>query len=218
MYCTYLTIYKGDKLPKRYIGSTSVQRIENGYNGSIKSKKYKSIYQEEQVENKHLFKTRILNTYESQEEAVKAEKELHIRYNVVKSNLYMNEAIATPEGFFGRDISGKNHPFYGKKRDDEFKKKVSEGMKLAHKKGLAKSHFASDGWSVAGEKNPFYGKKHSDEAKAKMRKPKKHVPKWKCACCDKVMDAGNLVNHMKNKHDWSKEDVRKYRETMEPVI
>lgn len=218
MYCTYLTIYFGNKLPKRYIGSSSVKRVSQGYNGSIKSKKYKPAYLEEQVENKHLFKTRVLNVYETQQDAIAAEKDLHIKHNVVKSDLYMNMAIASANGYFGRDISGEAHHFYGKTMSGDFKKNVSNGMKKAHTEGRAKSHFADPNWSTVGENNPFYGKVHSDETKQKMSKPKKHVPKWKCSCCDKVLDGGNLVNHMKHKHDWSKEDVRRYRQETAPVV
>jgi hypothetical protein len=47
IYCTYLTIYSGNKLPPFYIGSTSVNRISNGYHGSVSSKRYKSIWLEE---------------------------------------------------------------------------------------------------------------------------------------------------------------------------
>ena len=49
MYCVYFTVYFGNKLPKRYIGSTKVDRIMQGYNGSIKSKKYKNIFLSEQL-------------------------------------------------------------------------------------------------------------------------------------------------------------------------
>jgi hypothetical protein len=217
MYCTYLTIYSGNKLPRRYIGSSKVERISQGYNGSIKSKKYKLTYLEEQAENKHLFKTRILGLYETQQEAIAAEKDLHIKHNVVKSDLYMNMAIACVEGYFGRDISGEAHHFYGKKLSGDFKKSVSDGMKKAYAEGRAKSHFANPNWSAVGENNPFYGKVHSDETKQKMSKPKKYVPRWKCGCCDKVLDGGNLVNHMKHKHNWNKEDVKKYKEETVPV-
>jgi hypothetical protein len=217
MFCTYLTVYFGDKLPKRYIGSSTVKRVFSGYNGSVKSKKYKTLYSEEQIENKHLFKTRILNIYETQEEAINAEKDLHIRYDVVKNESYMNESIASPKGFFGRPVIGKDHPFYNKKHSLESKLKVSKGLKKAYTEGRLKSHFASDEWSVKGEKNPFYGKTHSEETKNKMRKPKRHIPKWKCSCCDKILDGGNLVNHMINKHDWCKEDVTKYRTSTTPI-
>ena len=47
IYCTYLTIYSGNKLPTFYIGSTSVEKIEQGYRGSVSSKRYQSIWEKE---------------------------------------------------------------------------------------------------------------------------------------------------------------------------
>ena len=44
MFCTYLTMYTGNRLPKWYIGSTSVEKIINGYLGSVVSRKYKDIW------------------------------------------------------------------------------------------------------------------------------------------------------------------------------
>lgn len=45
LYCTYLTVYKGNKLPPFYIGYTSVDNILNkSYRGSPESKKYKSVW------------------------------------------------------------------------------------------------------------------------------------------------------------------------------
>ena len=84
MYVTYLTIYFGDKLPRRYIGSTSRRNIERGYNGSVSSKKYKEVYKQERKENKHLFKTRILSSFPTRKEALEEELRLQIKYNVVK--------------------------------------------------------------------------------------------------------------------------------------
>jgi hypothetical protein len=37
MYCVYLTIYKGNNLPPFYIGSTSIDKIDGGYHGSVMS-------------------------------------------------------------------------------------------------------------------------------------------------------------------------------------
>jgi len=194
MWCTYLTIYKGYKLPKRYIGSTTVERIKNGYNGSVKSKKYKSIYTHEQQFNKNLFKTRILKVFNTQEEAISEELKLHNRYDVVKNEKYMNMSKACPNGFFGKRVFGKDHQFFNKSHSEETKKKVSESLKLAYAEGRLISPFKT--LNVSGENNPFYGRSHTEESKAKMRKPKKYVPKFKCPHCDKEYDAGNLKQHM----------------------
>lgn len=195
MYCVYLTVYFGNKLPKRYIGSSSVERVKSGYNGSIKSKKYKSIYLKEQIENKQLFKTRILSMHNNLEDAILEELRLHMKYNVVKSPNYMNMSYAQPNGFFGRDISGKNHPFYNKSHTLETKQKISQTLKSKFKSKELSSPFSKI--DSSGENNGFYGKTHSEESKQKMRKPKSYVPMFECPHCHKMYDAGNLKQHLK---------------------
>ena len=204
MYCVYFTVYKGNKLPKRYIGSSTVNNVLKGYNGSIKSKKYKEIYLEEQKNSKSLFKTRILKTFKTKEEAQQAELYLHKKYNVVKSCKYMNMALAQPNGYFGSNISGKSHPFYGKTRSEKTKKKISESISKCHLNGTAGRGFLDI--DKKGKNNPFYGKRHSEESKNKMRKPKRYVPKFECPHCKKMYDSGNLKQHMirngYNVNDW----------------
>ena len=41
MYCTYLTIYLGNKLPPFYIGYTKIKNIEKNYNGTVTKKNNK---------------------------------------------------------------------------------------------------------------------------------------------------------------------------------
>ena len=55
----------------------------------------------------------ILETFFSREEALVKEKEYQLEHNVLKNNQWINESIAQPEGFFGRDVSGENNPMYG---------------------------------------------------------------------------------------------------------
>ena len=140
-YCTYLTIYFGDKLPRRYIGSTKITRIKAGYNGSVSSKKWGSIYREEQTKNKHLFRTRILTVHETDTEARLEELRLQKKYNVVRDNSYFNESFSRPNGYFGRDVSGQNNPMYGKIHPNKGKH-INSGL--------------------PGDKNPMYGLKGSE--------------------------------------------------------
>ena len=94
IYCTYLTIYSGNKLPRFYIGSTSIDKIDRGYHGSVSSKKYKKIWNSELKEHPELFKTQILTTHETREEAFNEEVRYQKEHDVVNSNLYINMAIA----------------------------------------------------------------------------------------------------------------------------
>ena len=61
IYCTYLTVYTGNKLPLFYIGSSTVDKVNKGYHGSVKSKKYKQTWEEELTNNPSRFKTIILS-------------------------------------------------------------------------------------------------------------------------------------------------------------
>lgn len=125
-YCVYLTTYYGNKLPLYYIGSTSISKIQNGYKGSVRSKKYYKIWTEELKNNPQLFSTRILKTFYSRKMATYKEKMLQIKLNVVKSSMYMNESIACINGMFGRDNKKELHPLWGKPRSLETRRKVSE--------------------------------------------------------------------------------------------
>lgn len=69
---------------------------------------------------------------------------------------------------------GENNSFYGKKHNEETKKKISESKKgkTAWNKGIPgekKSEHIKQILSekLSGEKNPFYGKKHTEESKRK---------------------------------------------------
>lgn len=100
-YCTYLTIYKGNKLPPFYIGSSLVSKVKNGYNGSVSSEKYKMIWRKEQRNSKHLFKTKIITYHQTRQDAITRENIFHIKLNVVKNKLYINMSNAIPNNKFG---------------------------------------------------------------------------------------------------------------------
>ena len=53
---------------------------------------------------------------------------------------------------------GKTHPWKGRKRDDDFKKKLREGIKNR---------------DFNGSNNPFHGRKHSEETRKKLSDSKK---------------------------------------------
>lgn len=154
-YCVYLTIYTGKKLPRRYIGSTSTNRVKVGYNGSVASKKYSVIFKEEQKSQKHLFNTRILQVFETREKALQYELELQLKYNVVSDPKYMNEAYAKPNGFFGRSVAGKLNPSFGKPHPNKGKKLPQTGNP-GQKNAM---------YGKKGIEHPAFGYKKTDEAK-----------------------------------------------------
>lgn len=157
-YVVYLTAYRGNKLPPFYIGSTSTKRISAGYNGSIKSKQYKTIFDKERRDNPHLFKTMIICEYSTRTEALECELKLQTKLNVVKSSMYMNMSIAKNFGWFGMNCKGINAPAYGKtwKWSDESKVNFS----------IAQSKL----WS-----NPEYSLQRSKQRKGKYHRPKEVI-------------------------------------------
>lgn len=164
-YVVYLTHYKGNLLPPYYIGSTTENKILNGkYFGSVKSKKWGNNFYSELKNNKELFKVEILSYHNSRKEALEEELKQQIINDVVISKDYFNESFAKVDGYFGHDMSGKNHPQYGKKMSDEIKEKISKkrlGYKFSEK---AKNKMSE---SKIGNRNSFFGKKHSEETKKK---------------------------------------------------
>ena len=128
-YVVYLTEYSGDKLPPFYIGSTSLEKINSGYKGSVKSKKWKSIYEKEIKNNPGSFSISIISEHSTRVEALEEERRIQIERDVIKSNLYFNESIAAPNGFFGMDVSGENNPFHNKRHDDELQNRIVNNIK-----------------------------------------------------------------------------------------
>jgi len=128
-YIVYITRYSGTKLPRWYIGSSFEQKVLNGYNGSVSSKKWSDVYYSEQKENKHLFKTKILSYHKTYQEALDEELRLQKLHQVVKNNKYFNETYAQINGCYGRDVSGKNNPNYGISTSEFQKLRASETHK-----------------------------------------------------------------------------------------
>lgn len=100
-YVIYLTEYLGDKLPRWYIGSTFKDNIvKNNYNGSPRSKKWKTMYEEEQTHNRHLFRTEIIYECYDREAAIDIERKFQVLANAVERDDYMNRSYAG--GSFGK--------------------------------------------------------------------------------------------------------------------
>ena len=145
IYCTYLTVYTGNKLPPFYIGSTSVDNINKGYRGSVVSEKYKSIWKQELHSHPELFKTSILTRHETRQEAMEREIVFQEAFSVASNPMYINMAHANGK-FFNTDP-----------HSPETKAKISAGNK-----GKAKSLEHITNMSAA-----RIGKKQSPEHIAK---------------------------------------------------
>ena len=201
-YVTYLVTYLGNLLPKYYIGSTSEDKVNSGkYFGSISSIKYKNIFSTELKNNTHLFNIKVLSYHDTRTEALEEELRLQIQYNVIKSKDYMNESFAIVNGFFGRDISGKNHPMWGRKHSQETKLKLSTSRKKRliteeTKRKISESH---KGKTISEEQKEKLriinsGKILSEETKNKISESKKGSKPWNFGICKDIIVQVDLKN------------------------
>lgn len=91
MYIIYWTVYYGQKMPRNYIGSTTLEKHQNGYLGSVVSAKWKSIWLSEIKNNRHLFKSHIIEYVgEDHGNALEREEFWQRKYNVITNPLFIN--------------------------------------------------------------------------------------------------------------------------------
>lgn len=144
-FCTYLTIYSGNKLPPFYIGYKDVLSVIKGYHGSVTSEFYKSIWLKELKENPKLFKTIILTYHETASEATKKESYFLRFFDAKRNPMYIN-----------RHNGGKD--FYCTSHTEKSK------MKIAMKATINSKKLHQE------KKVGMYNKKHTEETKQKMKK------------------------------------------------
>ena len=189
MYCTYLTIYTGNKLPRRYIGSTTISRINENYHGSVKSKKYKEIWISELRDNPHLFKTRILKTFNSHKDALNEELRVQKKYDVVRSKNYINMSFAQPNGFFGMSKSGykwTEESINKRSITNTGRKRPNQSVLLTGRKRPNQSKL------MTGDGNPMYGKEHPAKGK------KINQPRAVCQVCGVESTRSAISRYHKN--------------------
>lgn len=153
-------------MPPFYVGFCRTRKfLETGYCGSVKSKKWKSIWEKELRDNRNLFRRKILETFETSHEAKAREEEYLKHFEVTKSVLFINETSGGGKKF--GTLSGKDHPLYGKKRSAETIKKIKRWYSEV---GLSETQKISISSRQRGEKNHNFGKSLSDETKSKLSK------------------------------------------------
>lgn len=188
IYCTYVTFYSGNKLPPFYIGSTYSDRVlKKNYHGSVKSKKWQSIYNQELKENQHLFKTEIIDTFETRKEAIAYELELQKANDVVKSKWFFNEALACVNGCFGSDRSGYKH-------NEETKEKISKSVKQNHHM-VGKHHTEEHKLKLSLKTKGRPGKPNSVETREKLRLSQLNKPVLTCPHCGKVGKGSRMISN-----------------------
>ena len=139
MYCVYLTIYRGNKLPPFYIGSTSIELItgKKQYKGSVASKHLVHIWKSELKINPQLFCVKILSMHDTRQEAYDAEDKLLRARNAVNSGFYMNARCAKGLGYHPK---GSDSPRFKVPHTAEAKAKIS---KVHKNKKLTEAHKAA---------------------------------------------------------------------------
>lgn len=180
-YCVYLTIYRGKKLPIFYIGSSSIAKIKNGYHGSVSSKEYGKIWKEELRNNPELFRTRIISSHDTREQAFDKEERIQKKLNVIKNSLYINKAFANAKFSLKQHSSWTRDKFktrvpWNKGKTDIYSSVTLDKMSSARiGKGHPCSEVTKNKLSVpnplkglAGKKNGMYGKTHTDLVKTKL--------------------------------------------------
>lgn len=161
MFCVYLTTYRGNKLPPFYVGSSSVVKVSTGYRGTVSSKRYRKTWLSELKLHPELFRTQIVSYFTNRREALATESRLQKKLRVVKSEMYINQSIAAPNGFWGMDAKGKNSPSFGKTRSDEQRRLMSET-----RLGILTGPNPKKG--RPGKLNGMFGKQRTAEEKRKM--------------------------------------------------
>lgn len=191
-FCTYLTIYYGNKLPMFYIGHSTIEKINDGYHGSVQSKRYKTTWESELKDHPELFKTLVLTTHSKRKEASDRESRFQRALSVIKNPLYVNMSY---------------WPYFDKfiPRTDEWKQKISQSLKKSTKnKGRIPWNKGKRGCQVAwnkGKPGTRLGVVLSSETRERM----------KMAAQKRVKEHGPPINGFKkgNQHWKTRELNRK---------
>lgn len=173
-YAVYLTIYKGNKLPPFYIGSTSVHKINNGYRGSVTSKLYKSTWKSELINNPNFFETVIIKKFKTRQEAINYEVAIQEKLDVIHNDLYTNTGY-----FKGRVRYSGPSINKGKSLSDTHKQNISKGRRK----------FLSE------HKNNRFGKPHEESTKIKISKSNREAKRHKFKSINQYDLNGNFIQN-----------------------
>lgn len=141
MYCVYLTVYRGNLMPRCYIGHSTVVRVNSGYRGSVLSKAYREIWKRELKDNPQLFKTRMLSIWGTREDASKEEVRIQKKYSVHNNPRFINRHI-NAESFFsgGTPVSQETKDKISKTKASHPYKHPPEVIERIRQARLGKKH------------------------------------------------------------------------------
>lgn len=181
-YCVYLTIYYGNKMPMFYIGSSSLEKVKNGYRGTVSSKAYGKIWKSELKNNPQLFKTMIVSLHSSRKEAFDKEEIIQKKLNVIKNTLYLNKSYANSKFYLTQHSPWTRNKFKERIPWNKGKTNIYTDHTLhkmsSSKKGRPRGPTSDETKiklsgpnplkSNKGEKNGMYNKTHTDDVKSKL--------------------------------------------------
>ena len=200
IYCTYLTTYSGNKLPPFYIGSTYIDRVNSGYHGSVRSKKYKEIWDFEIKNNPHLFKTKTITKHIDRKDATAMEYSFQKLLRVVKSPMYINESLAATNGCFGRDVSGSLNPAYKR----EYKPtKATRDLQKQQAIESPRIWVKNDNESIfilESDLSHYLNLDYEKGRSIKRIKPAPITRNCSCIICRREIQLNNIGNHWKYSH------------------
>jgi hypothetical protein len=146
-------------MPPFYIGKTTYKRIiQRGYNGTVTSKRYASIWRQERGEHPELFKTVVLQCFRTDTEAIYREKAIQRFFDVPNNPMFINMAISG--GNFGG--AAENAPKFGTHLSEATRQKIRE-------KSEGRTASESTRFQMSQTRR---GKPKSEETRRRMRKPK----------------------------------------------
>jgi hypothetical protein len=175
MHIVYLIKINKISLPNMYIGSKSNCQIFNNriycdknkiYTGSSKDKQYRELMK--WCED---YTVQVLATFDTYDDALIAEKNIQIKYDVVASPEYYNKSIATISNYTNPNYAAYKHTITNKiARLPRNHPKVISKEWVGVSKGVILTEDERKKRSQPGKENPFYGKTHSEETKQRIAK------------------------------------------------
>ena len=127
-------------MPANYIGSSSVDKVLNkNYHGSVASKRYKAIWLSELLLHPELFSTVIVSYHDTRSNATYRELQIQRTLNVVKSDLFINRAYASINGYGDTTYTSEEKEITNKKKSDAHINRTPQ-EKTATSKLMSDSH------------------------------------------------------------------------------
>jgi hypothetical protein len=193
-----------------YIGSSSIEVVEKGYHGSVRSKKY--IDEWKRANREGLLKTYVLLTFETREEALLVEIYLQKLYKVDKSEFFINGKIDSHKNPYAR--VGEDHPGHlslGKSKSPEHCENISKartGIPLSpeHRASISAGGMGRTPTpeTCAKLSKAGKGKTHTLEARANMSKSQigKAKSPEQCVNMSKAKKGKKLKTSAKENIEW----------------